>query len=265
MPVRRVRRRTRRSRPTAAASRSQRGPIVYCRRVARQPGRPRAQPRAAGRRAAHDRVPARPARRRHRSSRRAARAARTTRRARSSGASRTLTAIPYYAWANRGAGEMTVWLADASDAAARSPSPDARLAGRRSPSSGGTPAARDQRPGRARAASSDAATGYFHWWPKKGTTEWVEYDFAKPATRLGGRGLLVRRHRHRRVRVPGLVARPLPRRRGVEAGRAREPLRHGDGRASTAWPSRRSRRARCGSRSRCSPQWSAGIHEWTVE
>jgi hypothetical protein len=27
---------------------------------------------------------------------------------------------------------------------------------------------------------SDDSVGYMHWWPKKGTTEWVEYDFDKP-------------------------------------------------------------------------------------
>ena len=31
-------------------------------------------------------------------------------------------------------------------------------------------------------ASSDDPTSYFDWWPRKGTTEWVEYAFAKPAT-----------------------------------------------------------------------------------
>jgi hypothetical protein len=31
-------------------------------------------------------------------------------------------------------------------------------------------------------ASSSDATSYFDWWPRKGTTEWVEYAFEKPAT-----------------------------------------------------------------------------------
>jgi hypothetical protein len=30
--------------------------------------------------------------------------------------------------------------------------------------------------------SSDDATVYFDWWPRRGTTEWVEYAFAKPAS-----------------------------------------------------------------------------------
>jgi hypothetical protein len=28
--------------------------------------------------------------------------------------------------------------------------------------------------------SSDDATGYMHWWPKKGTPEWVVYTFDQP-------------------------------------------------------------------------------------
>ena len=31
-------------------------------------------------------------------------------------------------------------------------------------------------------ASSDDPTWYFDWWPRRGTTEWVEYAFPKPAT-----------------------------------------------------------------------------------
>jgi len=28
-------------------------------------------------------------------------------------------------------------------------------------------------------ASGDQSEGYFHWWPQKGTTEWVEYAFPR--------------------------------------------------------------------------------------
>ena len=44
-------------------------------------------------------------------------------------------------------------------------------------------------------ASSDDPTLYFDWWPTKGTTEWVEYALPATRPRLGGPGLLVRRHR----------------------------------------------------------------------
>jgi hypothetical protein len=29
---------------------------------------------------------------------------------------------------------------------------------------------------------SDDGTGYMHWWPKKGTEEWIEYTFDAPVT-----------------------------------------------------------------------------------
>ncbi|MBP1658276.1 MAG: hypothetical protein H6Q31_2877, partial [Bacteroidetes bacterium] len=30
------------------------------------------------------------------------------------------------------------------------------------------------------ASSNDPSTPHFHWWPKKGTTEWVQYHFPQP-------------------------------------------------------------------------------------
>jgi hypothetical protein len=32
------------------------------------------------------------------------------------------------------------------------------------------------------ASSGDESNSFFHWWPRKGTTEWVEYRFEKPET-----------------------------------------------------------------------------------
>ena len=89
-----------------------------------------------------------------------------------------LTLIPYYAWANRGRGEMAVWLArDASQGPRR---PRARPLGQgRGDGLGGCgqpPALNDQY----EPESSDDAAGYMHWWPKKGTTEWIEYAFDAP-------------------------------------------------------------------------------------
>lgn len=89
------------------------------------------------------------------------------------------TAIPYYAWANRGKGEMIVWLPNNAASARPRPFPTvastsaARTSGGRNPH-----AINDQ----AEPLSSiDATNSFFHWWPKKGTTEWVEYAFSKPA------------------------------------------------------------------------------------
>jgi DUF1680 family protein len=95
------------------------------------------------------------------------------------GEKRVITLIPYYAWANRGKGEMAVWLARQPDKAR--PVPEPTLASQaKASSSGGTglSAINDQLEP---ADSNDHSVPYMHWWPKKGTTEWVQYDFAEAA------------------------------------------------------------------------------------
>ena len=91
------------------------------------------------------------------------------------------TAIPYYAWANRGAGEMTVWIATDEQAVQPLPAPTIAY----------TSTIRASRPSRSLMAihdqilpdsSNDHSVLYFHWWPEKDTTVWVEYDFKQPAT-----------------------------------------------------------------------------------
>jgi hypothetical protein len=91
------------------------------------------------------------------------------------------TAIPYYAWANRGAGQMEVWIADKADVAR--PTPYRTLASTSQVTvSGSTEAANGARSPRQVAdqedpASSADATSEYNWWPRKGTTEWIQYDF----------------------------------------------------------------------------------------
>ena len=90
-----------------------------------------------------------------------------------------VTAIPYYAWNNRGAGEMEVWIP--YTLAASRPRPAATIANTSKVSGSiktkGLKAINDQIEPE---ESKDAAVPYFHWWPKKNTTEWVTYDFDKP-------------------------------------------------------------------------------------
>ena len=79
-------------------------------------------------------------------------------------------AIPYYAWANRGRGQMVVWIPE-SEAVAKpapflTPHVSSSSPSRRSPLT---------------VNDGDESTT-FDWWPKKGTTEWIEYAFDKPAT-----------------------------------------------------------------------------------
>jgi DUF1680 family protein len=86
-------------------------------------------------------------------------------------------AIPYYAWNNRGPGEMTVWVPYKESAARPKPAPTIASKARASST------VRDRRMLRALndqyepRNSLDNAVGYMHWWPKKNTQEWIQYDF----------------------------------------------------------------------------------------
>ncbi|MFA6483970.1 MAG: discoidin domain-containing protein, partial [Bacteroidales bacterium] len=89
-----------------------------------------------------------------------------------------LKAIPYYSWANRGRGEMTVWIPVDEKYATPLPAPTiASLATVTASKCSGSPeTVHDQQcPNK----SSNAEFGHIHWWPKKATNEWVQYDFAK--------------------------------------------------------------------------------------
>ncbi len=89
------------------------------------------------------------------------------------------TAIPYYAWANRGRGQMMVWIPNSETNARPAPYPTPATTARVTTSGRKNP--RTINDGEEPASSSDP-TSSFDWWPKKGTTEWVEYEFEKPAT-----------------------------------------------------------------------------------
>jgi DUF1680 family protein len=85
------------------------------------------------------------------------------------------TAIPYYAWAHRGKGEMSVWLASAESAARPLPPPTIASRSKVTASGGRNPGAvNDQLDPE---NSIDHSVPYFHWWPQKGTTEWIQLDF----------------------------------------------------------------------------------------
>ena len=90
------------------------------------------------------------------------------------------TAIPYYAWANRGPGEMIVWIPTDPTNARPLPWPTVASTSKVTTSGGQNPRAiNDQNEPQ---SSRDPSNSFFHWWPKKGTVEWVEYAFAKPST-----------------------------------------------------------------------------------
>ena len=93
-------------------------------------------------------------------------------------AEQSITAIPYYAWAHRGPGEMLVWLPETEGAGRPLPVPTLAMASKVTSSvpkngaalhDGETPRqSRDYNP------YSD-----FDWTPKLGATEWAEYTFPK--------------------------------------------------------------------------------------
>ncbi len=89
-----------------------------------------------------------------------------------------LTVIPYYAWAHRGPGEMTVWLAETEAVA---PPPRATIASISKVTASVERNARSIQDGEEpRSSRQRNPYGDFDWTPKKGTTEWVQYAFAKP-------------------------------------------------------------------------------------
>jgi uncharacterized protein len=96
-----------------------------------------------------------------------------------------LVAIPYATWANRGPGEMVVWLPRTDAGAHPTPYPTIATSATVSasvPASGRGKSPRPITDGEAPASSADPSA-YFDWWPLRGSaTEWVEMTFAKPAT-----------------------------------------------------------------------------------
>ena len=93
---------------------------------------------------------------------------------------RSFTAIPYYSWAHRGKGEMAVWLARTKGKARPLPQPtiasqsEVIVSGEKD----GFPV-NDQREAK---DSNDHSIPYLHWWPNKGTREWIQLDFQKTET-----------------------------------------------------------------------------------
>jgi uncharacterized protein len=100
-------------------------------------------------------------------------------------AEQDFTAIPYYSWANRGRGQMIVWIPTVEAVARPLPYPTltttakVTTSGRKSPD----PVKDGEEP-----AASNDSTSYFDWWPQ-GTTPagpqrvtngWMEYAFEKP-------------------------------------------------------------------------------------
>jgi hypothetical protein len=89
----------------------------------------------------------------------------------------TVTAIPYYAWANRGPSEMEVWIPFVASAARPKPAPTIASKSKADGSVNNQRMLRALNDQYDPQDSKDGSASYLHWWPKKNTTEWVQYDF----------------------------------------------------------------------------------------
>ncbi|MBN2610579.1 MAG: glycoside hydrolase family 127 protein [Bacteroidales bacterium] len=91
----------------------------------------------------------------------------------------TITAIPYYAWANRGSGEMAVWFATQPSVARPLPAPTLASSGKISASftTKTLMAVNDQM---IPENSNDRNMLYYHWWPMKDSLQWIQCSFTKP-------------------------------------------------------------------------------------
>ena len=93
-----------------------------------------------------------------------------------------LVLIPYYAWAHRGPGKMTVGIPQ--DLNATTPALPASIASESkvTASNKRLPALSAINDRLVPADANDRSVPYTHWWPKKNTTEWLAYEFANPET-----------------------------------------------------------------------------------
>ena len=88
--------------------------------------------------------------------------------------------IPYCTWANRGRTDMMVWIPNQREATRPKPLPTIASRAKIRASGGSGPGAINDQA--LPSFMGDDSAPFFHWWPKKGTTEWVEMTFAEAAT-----------------------------------------------------------------------------------
>jgi hypothetical protein len=90
-----------------------------------------------------------------------------------------LKAIPYYAWNNRGAANMLVWMPDGKASVSTKAGWGKEMEATASSSSGDVWGLNT---GFSPKRSADVDKIYYYFWQGKGSEEWVQYDFAKPVT-----------------------------------------------------------------------------------
>jgi uncharacterized protein len=93
-----------------------------------------------------------------------------------------VVAVPYYAWANRGAGEMMVWIPYKESASRPKPVPTIASTSKISASVENKILLIGLNDQVMPKSSDDESSPFFHWRPKRNTTEWIQYDFDKTYT-----------------------------------------------------------------------------------
>ena len=93
-----------------------------------------------------------------------------------------LVLIPYYAWAHRGNGNMTVWMPIDLNATTPALPPSLASESKVSASQRRLPALSAINDRLVPSDGNDRSVPYTHWWPKNNSTEWLQYDFKQAAT-----------------------------------------------------------------------------------
>jgi len=88
-----------------------------------------------------------------------------------------LTAIPYFAWDNRAACEMKVWMPESVAMIDQPPDPTIKASSSHCFAKDSVEAMYD---GIEPANSADESVPRMTWWDRRGTTEWAQYDFISP-------------------------------------------------------------------------------------
>lgn len=88
-----------------------------------------------------------------------------------------VTAIPYYAWANRGPSEMEVWIPYETSASRPKPAPTIASTSKVSGSVTSKRMLKALNDQYDPENSNDHSMPYLHWWPKQKSTEYVQFDF----------------------------------------------------------------------------------------
>jgi hypothetical protein len=172
-----------------------------------------------------------------------------------------IKAIPYYAWDNRTASPMKVWMPVAP------PAPPAGGLERQAKVSLSFTSSNCQphgiNDGLEPGSSGDQPPAVCHWWPHRGGEEWVQYSWAEPVSVAGakvywfddtGRGACRLPGAWRLESLDGSVWQPVTPAPAYKVAR--------DSWGEIAFEPRTTTALRL--IVQMQPQWAAGVHEWKI-